>query len=410
MERLTVIALTVSLLLAACFCPFTASAEVASVGNDYRQTEAYAFMNELCAFDSRNGTENEKAVATFLKGKFEGVIGERGSVTLTDVKVDESYATQNVIARIYGTSSDKQIIICAHYDSISGGKNVGATDNASGVTAMYLIAKSLISAERLPFDAVLIAFGGEESGLIGSQRYVDDMSQAEKDSTLVVFNIDSIANGDELYFMCENKQTSLAKLIASANVAGAKCTLNEKPYNVISTGLDMYGYGYYEAVQGGDHTPFRLEGIPVALFFSGSYESGYYTENADASKSIMNTTSDTLAKLEANTGGVFIDRIQTVVSVITATVTSNSFVDIADNARDELQNIDLLFNSLYPMIGVLAILIIVAIFAARYYRKLQKRAIMGTAEVKNTRVFSQPNADDIFSYGNSSDVDDIFKL
>lgn len=407
--RRAIVALAALLLVAACI-PFTAFADTTSV-DDYKQTEAYTFMSELCAFDSRNGTENEKAVAAFLKGKLDAVIGERGSVSLSDVRVDESYSTQNVIARIDGTLSDKQIIICAHYDSISGGKNVGASDNASGVTAMYLIAKSLVAAERLPFDVVLIAFGGEESGLIGSQRYVDNMSQAEKDSTLVVFNIDSIANGDDLYFACENKQTSLAKLIVSCGDAvGTSCTLYEKPYNAISIGVDMYGYGYYEAVQSSDHTPFRLEGIPVALFFSGSYESGYYAENADASKSIMNTTSDTLARLEANVGGAFVDRIQTVTSVVTATVTSSDFADVAVATRDELQNIDLLFNSLYPTIGVVAILIVVAIFAARYYRKLQKRAIMGTAEVKSTRVFSQPNADDIFSYGSNNDADDIFKL
>jgi len=38
------------------------------------------------------------------------------------------------------------------------------------------------------------------------------------------------------------------------------------------------------------------------------------------------------------------------------------------------------------------------IFAYNYYKKLQKRAILGNAEVKTSTVFEKPDDDDIFTF------------
>ena len=59
------------------------------------------------------------------------------------------------------------------------------------------------------------------------------------------------------------------------------------------------------------------------------------------------------------------------------------------------------------------ILIVVVVLASLYYRKLQKGAILGTAEIKNNKVFSTPDANDIFKFddkkaGDKPSVDDVF--
>ncbi len=85
------------------------------------------------------------------------------------------------------TGSDPQlkeeyIVIGAHYDhlgwKISDGDTVvynGADDNASGTAAIIEIGRNLAGAENRPGRSViLVAFDGEESGLIGSTRFVED--------------------------------------------------------------------------------------------------------------------------------------------------------------------------------------------------------------------------------------------
>jgi len=39
-----------------------------------------------------------------------------------------------------------------------------------------------------------------------------------------------------------------------------------------------------------------------------------------------------------------------------------------------------------------------AVFAYNYHKKLKKRAVLGTAEVKNTTVFERPDEEDIFTF------------
>lgn len=399
------VVLAVLLVAVACCSVFANEVSFAEQTDDYKTGQAYLFMAELCKFASRSGTQNEIAVAEWLKGKFDGVLGE-GASKVVNVNAAE-LSTANVVAKIDNPSTDKQIIVGAHFDAVASGQ--GASDNASGVCAMYLVMQSL-AGKSLPFDVVFVAFGGEENGFVGSQNYVDAMAASEKSNTMVMFNIDSIANGDELYLMCENKPTALADFVLKQ--ADDACKITEKPYRKgFVYGMDSYGYGYYETIQGSDHTPFRLAGVPVAFFFSGYYGGLAYKENADANKSVMNTSADTLARLESNWGGQFVSKVESVAQTIVNSVTSNDFVSVAENARDDIENLRLVYGK-YPKIAVAALAVIAVVLGVLYYNKLKKRSIFGAAEIKTARVFSQPDAEDIFSFDNNGkdDADDVFKF
>ena len=368
------------------------------IDGDYTQNSEniYGFVENLCELRNDSGKEG---VREFLKDKFNEALDGRWSVQEQDFQVDnEKYV--NLVATIAKSNSDKQIIVGAHYDSVYE----GAGDNACGVAALYLTMQRLANA-KLPCNVTFVAFDGEEGGLLGSEYYVRQMSQSAIDSTLVMFNFDTIATGDNLYLLCENKSTDLAKLILS-KVEG----LQEKPYakGIFGSAYDFYGYGYYETVQGSDHTPFRLAGIPIAFFFSGTYSATVwnYAESSDSSNEVMNTPRDTFENLVAKHPN-FEERIATVSQAVVRTLSSEDFLTVGENARNQLVNLNFWYTLWWPIIVAVVIIIAVVVLAFWYYRKLQKNAILGESEIKTQKVFEKPSAEDIFSF-KSDDADDIF--
>lgn len=390
-----ILVLIAALLVAVAIVPNAAVAKTASVAEN---GELRSFVEELC--EARKlGDVYAKA---FLEDKFsEALQGAEVVEQQFDFGEAKFY---NLIARLTKSGSDKQIIIGAHYDYDKSG--LGAGDNACGVAAMYYAMQLLArDVKKLPCNVTFVAFDGEEKGLLGSQTYVNKMTQAERDSTLVMFNVDTIATGDNLYLMCENKSTDLAKLILSCADG-----LKEKPYarGVFGNVFDAYGYGYYEMVQGSDHTPFRLAGIPVAFFFSGAYSatSWGYSESTNQSNAVMNSANDTFENL-VEKHPQFEQRIETVAHAIASTVTSSDFLTVGENARKQLVNFNFWYNVWWPIIAVAVIGIAAIVGAILYYRKLQKNALLGGAEIKSNNVFEKPAAEEIFSF-KSDDSDDIF--
>lgn len=371
----------------------TNEAESFDVTADSSAAESFV-TSFLTEFPNRQSTADQYSAAIWLEKEFSAYCETK----VIDVKDGNGEAVcYNVEARIESASSQSQVIIGAHFDSACDGAN----DNASGVAALYLTMQSIAGAAELPFDVVFVAFGGEESGLLGSYDYVESMSGSDRENTLVMFNLDSVGGGDNLYVFCENKSTSLANLIL-ANQTGASA-LVEKPYAMGIYPIDYYGYGYYEEVQGSDHTPFRLAEVPTVLFFAGNYSGWNYVESSDSSKNVMNTSSDTLDNMEQFWGNEFYDKTATVAATLTATLTSSEFLSVAQNARNELVNNDLVFGTLWPTVAVAALLVLCVVFGCLYYRKLQKRAILGTAEAKEQpSVFQKPNVEDIFDLGDNN--------
>ena len=93
---------------------------------------------------------------------------------------------KNIIGLIEGSDpvlKKEYIIVGAHYDhlgwKISGGAKTvynGADDNASGVATIIETGKILLNRkERLKRSVLIIAFDGQEAGLIGSSAFADNL-------------------------------------------------------------------------------------------------------------------------------------------------------------------------------------------------------------------------------------------
>ena len=108
--------------------------------------------------------------------------------------------SQNVIGFIPGKKqAEKLVIISAHYDHLGKLEDAiftGANDNASGTSMLLSMAGYFMQEKhQLDYSLMFIAFGGEETGLIGSNFYVHQQPLHPLDKTVFVLNLDLMGNG-----------------------------------------------------------------------------------------------------------------------------------------------------------------------------------------------------------------------
>lgn len=398
--RKTVALICIVLVASLIFAPMTVYAE--TTDDNYKSTSTYYLLNDFvtsCPYRVAGTVQCDLAGAyidSYLR-----------SLGLTVTRQDFSYTddygvgvtTFNVVTEIVSTNaqrSAKKLIIGAHYDSIGD----GASDNASGVCALLMLAEQLSThTDILPCNVIIVAFGAEEVGLYGSQFYLRQMSEVDKTKVLAMINIDTIASGDNLYVYCEDKNTDFQDLVMSSS-EGADSTLYAKPIGSdIYYSVSNYVYGYVQTAHNSDHLYFRDEGIPTVFFYSGIYDGAVigYAESDNESNCVMNTSSDTMAHLDT-LGGEYVRKIDTVIYTVLNTVYDDDFIAVFDNARRELLDLDVLYSEWRPAVVTLVCLAVLGVLTILYYRKLQKKAILGTAEIKASRVFTAPDADDIFKF------------
>ena len=123
-------------------------------------------------------------------------------------------------------------------------------------------------------------------------------------------------------------------------------------------------------------------------------------ESTNANKQLMNTPNDTFEQIVHQNGQDFVLRIQTASQTVVNAVCSQDFLPTLQNARGQLVNNYVAF--LIPLytssVVALALVGIAILLGVLYDKKLQKRSILGTAEVKSSKFFSTPSADDIFTF------------
>jgi aminopeptidase YwaD len=153
----------------------------------------------------------------------------------------EQGTSQNVIARPPDGRCER--LVGAHYDSVEAGP--GANDNASGVAALLETARALaIGGGRE--GVCLVAFGAEEVGLVGSQRFVADLTADERQELRGMINLDMVGVGDQWQLI---GSPELAQEVdGQASTLGLDPVATDPP-----TGLS------------GDHNNFIGAGIPAVL-------------------------------------------------------------------------------------------------------------------------------------------------
>ncbi len=131
------------------------------------------------------------------------ISGDETSVDLViKSRFIENYKTQNVIGYIPGkVYPDSFYLFTGHYDHLGYmGKEImfpGANDNASGIAMLLNLAEHYSLPENQPdYSIAFMAFGAEESGLIGSYHYTENPLFPLSNIKFVA-NVDMVGSGSE---------------------------------------------------------------------------------------------------------------------------------------------------------------------------------------------------------------------
>ncbi len=176
---------------------------------------------------------------------------------------DRIIGSSNITAVLKGRS-DKEIIVGAHYDSVNVGR--GYIDNASGVGLMLAVAERLKRSDP-PFTIRFIAFGSEESGLVGALYHAAHMSGMEIANTIGMVNLDTVVGGDMIYVYGGADEQGWMRDLALDIATNLHIGLQTNP------GLNP---AYPKGTSGdwSDHAPFKELGIDYLYFEATNWETG----------------------------------------------------------------------------------------------------------------------------------------
>ncbi|HZW84122.1 MAG TPA: M28 family metallopeptidase [Candidatus Deferrimicrobium sp.] len=178
--------------------------------------------------------------------------------------------SRNIIAVRKGKLPDT-IVIGAHYDSADF--NVpGANDNASGVGVLLELARVLANKPQ-EYSYVLVGFGAEELGLLGSRYFVDnyDLGQVK-----LMLNLDMIGDGKKIALDGGGKVSTPPELLKYAYKAAKKYGLNpmvQRDFMLMARTSKDGGTS--------DFSPFLDKWIPSLGLGQGDKGAAYYHQPSD---------------------------------------------------------------------------------------------------------------------------------
>jgi aminopeptidase YwaD len=187
--------------------------------------------------------------------------------------VQTTVPTRNVVMMIPGSDKalkNEYVIIGAHFDHLgmggpgSGsrvqdtiGVHHGADDNASGVGMELELAQKLTASPKSHKRSILvIAFSGEEEGLLGSKRFIDN-SEIDLNKVNAMVNLDMVGR------LNENSRVQVGGVGTSdlfRKIISASCDTT-----LLKLSFSEEGYGP------SDHAAFYGKNIPVLFVSSGAH-------------------------------------------------------------------------------------------------------------------------------------------
>lgn len=176
--------------------------------------------------------------------------------------VSETRTTYNVIAESSAGRSDRTVVVGAHLDSVAEGP--GINDNGSGSAAILEIAIQIARLGITPVNKLRFAFwSAEESGLLGSQHYVDNLSPREIKDIALNLNFDMIGSPNFVRFVYDGDGSATP----DAGPKGSKVI--EDVFLSYFAGLGLPSVP--TAFDGrSDYGPFIDVGIPAGGLFTGA--------------------------------------------------------------------------------------------------------------------------------------------
>ncbi len=228
----------------------------------------------------RAGTDGSLKTAAYIEERFR----EAGIEHVESQDFQSGTANlKNVLAWLPG-KGDRQIVIAAHHDT--AWEIPGIIDNASGV-AVVLVLAEILAEKEWNHTLLLASFDGEEQGTLGSEHFVENLSDEEREKIDVMISVESVGwkYGDPVLHVFEYDRAGRTRakeispgwlvrsILESAQTIGENLYLGDKWISLFYQVTTRMGeVGFYS-----DEYPFVSHGIP-GLFLSCFYLTNFYPQ------------------------------------------------------------------------------------------------------------------------------------
>jgi Zn-dependent M28 family amino/carboxypeptidase len=204
--------------------------------------------------------------AGLSKADGDALAGRAGApVNLVLATTVEERRSRNVIAQTTTGNPDNVVMAGAHLDSVPAGP--GINDNGSGTASLLETAVRLGGAPAVT-NAVRFGFwGAEEEGLIGSTRYVGELSEADREKIALYLNLDMVGSPNAAYLAYDGDNSD--NVGAGPGPEGSATVERVLLEQLATTGVTGEGTDFDGR---SDYGPFIAAGIPAGGLFTGAEE------------------------------------------------------------------------------------------------------------------------------------------
>jgi aminopeptidase Y len=170
--------------------------------------------------------------------------------------------TTNVLAESRDGDPNNVVMAGAHLDSVNAGP--GINDNGSGSGAILETAKQM--AKVKPRNKLRFAlWGAEESGLVGSTYYVNNLSAEEKAKIALYLNFDMVGSPNHVFFIYDGDDSDAVGAGPGPGGSAEIEKVFEKYFS--DRGIPFMGTDFTGR---SDYGPFINAGIPSGGLFTGA--------------------------------------------------------------------------------------------------------------------------------------------
>ena len=188
---------------------------------EFSQEKALVQLKEISQKEHYVGAPAHKEVRDYVANALEklGLEVEIQQQLGINKRWHSATQTQNIIAKIKGSSSNKSLLLLAHYDS-NPHSSIGASDTGSGVVTILECIRVYLETHQTPKNDIIILFSdAEEIGLNGADAFVNHHPWAK--NVGLVLNFEARGSGGPSYMLLETNGGN-SKLIAAFIKANPK--------------------------------------------------------------------------------------------------------------------------------------------------------------------------------------------
>lgn len=183
-------------------------------------------------------------------------------VSISTTTLSENRQTSNVIAESTTGRSDRVAFAGAHLDSVPEGP--GINDNGSGSATILEVAEEMSEAGIKPRNKVRFAFwGAEESGLLGAEHYVSQLTARQQKDIAVYLNFDMVGSPNYGRFIYDGDGSATPDAGPNGSAVAEKVFEDyfaSQNLATLPTAFDGRS----------DYGPFIAAGIPAGGLFTGA--------------------------------------------------------------------------------------------------------------------------------------------